>query len=167
MSLKRRLASAAAVACALATAALLAATAHAQTAPSPAIVHPMFPCTGYVALHTTNGQYLDIRNRAATGIVQTWTYNGGTNQQWCFESDTGGTGAYYIHTANGGACLDESNNPTVYVLKCDGSTRQLWFLTPSGGWIKPYLAANSGISPLGVGNPVHLTAGNGWVWQPR
>jgi O-glycosyl hydrolase len=76
-----------------------------------------------------NGKCLDVNGRATTSgtLVQLWTCNGGTNQQWTVGSNSSlvGTGS--------GKCLDDPGGTTVdgtqqVIWTCTGGVNQAWTL---------------------------------------
>ncbi|WP_194891551.1 RICIN domain-containing protein [Catenulispora pinisilvae] len=145
---------------------LEASTASAATV-SPHTTTSSGSCTAWFFLHTFDGQYLDARG---TGLAQTLGYDGQMDEQWCFEN--AGNGFYRIHNAylSGDYCLDDGQQyPNVLVYACDGnSQQQLWRVgtnPDANGFIQPSDHSGVGLSPRGDNYLVHLTAGNGWVWD--
>jgi hypothetical protein len=76
-----------------------------------------------------NGKCLDVNGRGTTDgtLVQLWTCNGGTNQQW-----TAGPNSSLVSTGPG-KCLDDPGASTVdgtqqVIWTCNGRANQVWTL---------------------------------------
>jgi hypothetical protein len=75
------------------------------------------------------GKCLDVTGKATTNgaLVELWTCNGGTNQQW-----TVGANSSLVGTGSA-KCLDDTGNSTVdgtqqEIWTCNGGTNQVWHL---------------------------------------
>jgi hypothetical protein len=69
-----------------------------------------------------NGKCLDVTGKGTVNgtLVELWTCNGGTNQQW-----TAGAGSSLVGTGSG-KCLDDPGSTTT-----DGTQQEIW--TCNGG----------------------------------
>ena len=76
-----------------------------------------------------SGKCLDVTGRATADgtLVELWTCNGGTNQQWSTGANSSLVGA------GSGKCLDDTKSSTVdgtrqEIWTCNGGTNQTWTL---------------------------------------
>jgi hypothetical protein len=109
---------------------------------------------GLGATYTTlaarhSGKCLDV-NSASTAdgaVVQQWSCNGGTNQQWQLQ-DVGG-GYFQVIARHSGKCLDvvsasTADGAAVKQYACNGGTNQQWQLQDAGGGYSRVVARHSG-----------------------
>jgi hypothetical protein len=108
-----------------------------QIPPNQAWGFPNAARSGYVtAVNLNSGKCLDVTGRSTANgaVVQQWTCNGGTNQEWKPVLISGPPNVYRLVNLNSGKCLDVTgrslaNGAVIQQWTCNGGTNQEWFLT--------------------------------------
>jgi hypothetical protein len=87
------------------------------------------PPSGHVSIVNRNtGRCVEVNafDTSDGAIVQQWSCNGGTNQQWAFAA--WGNGYYLVVNRNSNKCLDLGDR--ILQWQCHGGTNQQWQLAP-------------------------------------
>jgi beta-xylosidase len=98
------------------------------------------PATGTRVLTNANsGLVMDVTNASTSNgaLIDQWTANGGTNQQWALTQVSGNV--YTVKSVKSGLCLEVPNQSTDQGVQldqwtCNGGTNQQWAFEATGSY---------------------------------
>jgi len=104
----------------------------------------------YRLLNRRSNKAADVSNAGTANgtIVDQWTYNSGTNQQWTLTDQ--GNGQYQILGVGSGKALDVIGNSTsagagIDIWPWSGANNQRWTIVPTGNGFYKVVSVNSGL----------------------